>query len=123
MILGIGSDIVSIKRIEKILFKHQRFPQKILSDRELLYFYEKNQSSEFLAGRFAGKEAFMKALGTGWGKGITFKDIEIIYKEKRPFVVLKDNALKFFNEIKGKKILITITHEKDYAISFVVIEG
>lgn len=122
MIIGIGTDIVSVKRIEKVLFKRANFAQRILTDKELLFFYERNSSPFFLAGRFAAKEAIMKAIGTGLSHGIRFKDIEINYKNKSPIVILKGNALSRFNSLQGNKIFISISHEKDYAVSFVVIE-
>jgi holo-[acyl-carrier protein] synthase len=123
MIIGIGSDIVSIQRIESAIEKFSRkFSLRILSEKELLIFYERKSSPTFLAGRFAAKEAVMKALGTGLSQGIRFKDIEITYKNKSPLVILKGEALKKFNSLGGSKIFLAISHEKDFAVSFVVIE-
>lgn len=122
MVVGIGTDIVSISRIERAVSKRPAFAKRILSEKELLFFFERNSSPAFLAGRFASKEAVMKALGTGLSQGIRFKDIEIIYKNKAPLVVLKGEALNKFNSLGGSKIFLSISHEKDFAVSFVVIE-
>ncbi len=122
MIAGVGTDIVSVKRIENAFAKNAKIAMRILSEKETLYFFERNSSPSFLAGRFAAKEAVMKALGTGLSQGIKFKDIEITYKNKSPLVVLKGEALKHFNSLSGRKIFISISHEKDYAVAFAVIE-
>lgn len=122
MIIGIGTDIVSINRIEKAISRHSTFAERILSKKELLFFFEKNASPAFIAGRFAAKEAVMKALGTGLSQGIRFKDIEITYKNKSPIVVLKGEALRKFNSLEGRRIFLSISHEKDFALSFAVIE-
>mgnify|MGYP005863719827 FL=1 len=122
MIVGVGTDIVSIKRIEKAILMHKEFAKRILTEKELLFFFEKKSSPSFLAGRFAAKEAMLKALGTGLSRGIKFKDIEINYKNKIPTILLKGEALKQFNLLNGSKIFLSISHEKEYAIAFVVIE-
>lgn len=122
MIIGIGSDIVSIKRIEKAILRNSGFPKRILTEKELLFFYQRKSSPSFLAGRFAAKEAMLKALGTGLSKGIRFKDIEVTYKEKLPTILLKREALKQFNLLSGSKVFLSISHEKEYAIAYVIIE-
>ena len=77
-IFGIGTDIVNIKRIEKILKKkNNNFKNRIFSNREIIYCDNKKNPSSYYAKRFAAKEAFTKALGTGINKGISLKDIEI----------------------------------------------
>ncbi|MCX7831224.1 MAG: holo-ACP synthase, partial [Acidobacteria bacterium] len=118
----IFSDIISIKRIEKVFSRFTSFPQRILSEKELLFFFENKSSPIFLAGRFAAKEAVLKALGTGLSKGIRFKDIEITSKNQSPLVVLKGEALKQFNSLSGSKIFLSISHEKDYAVATAILE-
>ena len=77
-IFGIGTDIVNIKRMDKTLKRHgDKFKNKIFSKKEIAYCENKKFPSSFYAKRFAAKEAFTKALGTGVRKGINFKDIEI----------------------------------------------
>ena len=78
-IFGIGTDIVNIKRMEKIFSKKRStFKKKIFSKKEILYCENKRKSYSYYAKRFAAKEALSKALGTGIRKGINYKDIEIL---------------------------------------------
>ncbi len=118
MIKGIGIDIVEIDRIKTLLEKGDRFARKILSGEELILFHNfKHQARriEFLAGRFAAKEAFSKALGTGIGK-IGFKDIEVLKSDTgAPFVRCE--------KIKEEKIFISISHAEHYAIAQVILEA
>ena len=77
-IFGIGTDIVNTKRMEKSLKKYgNKFKKKIFSKNEILYCEKKNNPSSFFAKRFAAKEAFVKALGTGINKSISFNNIEV----------------------------------------------
>ena len=78
MIFGIGIDIVELHRIENMLSRQARFPQRILTEAEYARFtlLSDKRKIEFLAGRFAAKEAFSKAYGTGIGKELSFQDIE-----------------------------------------------
>ena len=79
MITGIGLDLVDLKKIDKIIKKSDKFPKRILSERELEIFgaLSEPRKKEFLAGRFAAKEAFSKALGTGV-RGFNLNDVEIL---------------------------------------------
>mgnify|MGYP001447258187 CR=1 FL=1 len=123
-IFGIGTDIVKIKRIRKSL-KNQLFLSRIFSTDEILRCSRVKNSANCFAKRFSAKEAFAKALGTGISKGINFNEI-IILNEKngKPFIKLinqtKKNVEKKF---KGKKfkISLSLSDEKDYAVSFVTI--
>ena len=115
MIKGIGLDIIEIKRIEKIMSHQPKFVKRVLTEREKAFFdsLKENRQVEFLAGRFAAKEAFSKAYGTGLGKALRFQDIEITYDEKgRPYII------KPFKE----GIHLSITHCKEYAAAQVIIE-
>ena len=101
-IFGIGTDIISIKRINNSIKKGgHNFKKKIFSDREIKYCEKKRNPSAFYAKRFAAKEAFTKALGTGIRKGISLKDIEIFNDTTgKPNIKLKGTA----NNILKKKI-------------------
>ncbi|WP_025728802.1 holo-ACP synthase [Atopobacter phocae] len=110
----IGSDIVLIERIHSVWKKHPQFPQRILTPNELLLFNHLNERKqlEFLAGRFAGKEAFSKAYGTGIGKALSFQSIEILNDSSgKPILYSPFNG--------GQKI--TIAHEISHAIAFVIL--
>ena len=123
-IFGIGTDIVKIKRIRKSL-KNQLFLKKIFSTDEILRCSRIKNSANCFAKRFSAKEAFAKALGTGISKGINFNEI-IILNEKngKPFIKLISHTKKNVEKkLKGKKfkISLSLSDEKDYAVSFVTI--
>ena len=96
-IFGIGTDIVNIKRMNGMLKKYGfTFKNKIFSKREISYCEKKKNPSSFYAKRFAAKEAFSKALGTGIRKGVKFKDIEVSNNSYgKPYIKIKGNLTKF----------------------------
>ena len=122
-IYGIGTDIVEVNRIKKSI-KKKLFIQKIFSKEEILKCKKIKNPSNCFAKRFAAKEAFSKALGTGISKGINFNDI-IILNEKngKPFIKLLNKTKKNVEKkIKKKfKISLSLTDEKKYAVAFVTI--
>lgn len=115
MIKGIGMDIVEIGRIQKLIERQPKFIERVLSPNELEAFYEKKGTRrwEYAAGRFAVKEAFSKAEGTGIGKELSFQDIEIGSDNKGKPILLRPYQ---------KGVHITITHSREYAAAVVVIE-
>ncbi len=120
MISGIGTDVVSIKRIAELHKEFgDKFVQRILSEEEIEKFRSLNpdKAISYLAKRFAGKEAVAKAFGTGIGK-ISFTDISILNNSAgKPYVVISDKALG-----ASKDMHISLSDEKEgYAIAFVVI--
>jgi holo-[acyl-carrier protein] synthase len=127
MIVGIGTDMVAVSRWKDLIQKFGlKVAKKILTVKELEIFFsiENDNKPNFLAKRFAAKEAIVKALGTGFRDGISFLDIEIDNDNfGKPFVKLFNIALDTFNSIKGKSIHISISDEKNYAIAFSVIES
>lgn len=115
MIQGIGLDIVEIERIKKINARGHKFRQRILSLRELQIYEQLSVSRqiEFLAGRFAAKEAFSKARGTGIGPSCEFVQIEVLNNEAgKP-------ELYFDNEVVAG--FVSITHSKEYAAAQVIL--
>jgi holo-[acyl-carrier protein] synthase len=123
-ILGIGTDIVEKQRIAKVIKKHgDKFALKILHHNEVQKyesFLTLNKKIDYIAKRFAAKEAFLKALGTGLRAGISLKHIETSNDALgKPQITLHKN--KLFN-IKQSKIHLSIADEKALAIAFVVIE-
>ncbi len=122
-IYGIGTDIVEVNRIKKSI-KKKLFIQKIFSKEEILKCKKIKNPSNCFAKRFAAKEAFSKALGTGISKGINFNEI-IILNEKngKPFIKLLNKTKKNVEKkIKKKfKISLSLTDEKKYAVAFVTI--
>lgn len=116
MIAGIGIDIVEMKRIEEINERQKRFAERILTINEKRTFegLSGKRKIEFLAGRFAAKEAFSKAHGSGIGKELSFLDIEISTDERgKPYISRPIN----------EGVHLSISHSVDYAVAQVIIEN
>lgn len=121
MIIGIGTDIIEIDRINKAIINTKGFLNKIFTEKEIELFSERKMRAETIAGNFATKEAFVKALGIGM-RGITFKDIEVLRDELgKPYINLSDRILKKYS--LEFNVLVSISHNKESAISFVILES
>ena len=121
MIIGIGIDIIEINRIDDSV---QRFGKAFLD--RIYSAKEQQERSErtYFAGRWAAKEAMAKALGCGIGANCAFTDIEVVNNALgAPEIVLSGAALATFTRLGGKKINISISHEKHYAVATVIITG
>ena len=115
-------DIVEIRRIREALDKHANFIDKMFSKNEIEYLKSRNLRPEFVAGRFAAKEAVSKALGTGFS-GFEFKDIEIDRTTAgKPLVVLKGKAKLIAHKYGNYKIHLSISHGVDNAIAYAIME-
>lgn len=115
MIVGIGIDIVEIERIEKMVERQERFVDRILTLNEKSRYerFSKKRKIEFLAGRFAAKEAFVKAIGTGISKEFSWHDIEIVNNDSgRPILYAATDC----------EIHLSISHSESYAIAQVILE-
>ncbi len=122
-IFGIGSDIVDISRIKKS-FKNKNFKNKIFSKHEIKKTETKNNKISWYAKRFAAKEAFSKALGTGMSNGISFKDISVNNDKKgKPYIVLLGKTKSIVQRTikKRYKIFLTMSDEQKYALAVVAI--
>jgi holo-[acyl-carrier protein] synthase len=121
MIVGIGTDIINIKRINRLLLHYKdRFVKKILSLRERIIFGEIDDllKARYLAKRFAAKEAFAKALGLGIGRPIGFNDIEVLNDSAgKPLL----NLLNYQSIIKDYIIHVSLSDDSEYGVAFVVI--
>ena len=125
-IFGIGTDIVNIKRIDHSLKKNgSSFINRIFSKKEISYCKNKKNSSAFFAKRFAAKEAFSKALGTGIRKGINFKDIEVSNNiHGKPFILLKgtlSHLVKKKVKSRNYDIYLSLSDDKPWAQATVII--
>jgi len=122
-IFGIGTDIVSVERIKKSL-KNKNFINRVFNEKEILKCKRINNSTNCYAKRFAAKEAFSKALGTGISSGIKFNEI-IVHNEKngKPFIKLKgETKKKIDKKLKKKaKFFLSLSDEQKYAVAFVTI--
>ena len=124
MIFGIGTDIVEIRRL-KNLIKKKAFISRLFNKDEILKCRKINNSSNCFSKRFAAKEAFSKALGTGIAKGIIFNEIVILNdKNGKPFIRLFGKTKKYVEKKlrrKKYKISLSLSDEKNYAVAFVTI--
>ena len=124
MIFGIGTDIVEVERIKKIS-SVDKFAKKILSQNELNIFNElsKDKKTFFLSKQFAGKEAVSKALGTGVGKEVSMKNIEILRDNKgKPIFNAIDELETFMCNLGITKTHVSLSDESNYVIAMVVLE-
>mgnify|MGYP006134391719 CR=1 FL=1 len=115
-IFGIGTDIVNIKRMKKMISKrNSSFKRKVFSKNEIIYCEKKINPSSYYAKRFAAKEALSKALGTGIRKGINFKNIEVLNDVYgKPLIKLKGStAIYLKKKIKNKKYFIHLSLSDD----------
>ncbi len=125
MIVGIGSDIVSVARMKKSLDRNgDKFSQRILHSSELLQLQAISKKDQFLAKRFAVKEAASKALGTGFSEGVSWQDIYIEHDELgKPILCFSGRALIRAESLGVKRQHVTLSDEREYAVAFVVLES
>lgn len=124
MIYGIGTDIVEVDRIAAKLAKGPGFRDLVYTPNEITYCEQQVNAAESYAARFAGKEALLKALGTGFGNGgVHFNEIEITNdKNGKPVLELIGEAAGRYEQLQIKQILISLSHIKTTAIATVIIE-
>jgi len=123
MIIGIGTDIIEVERVEKQVSKNKGFREKVFSPSEIEYCESKKEKGQYYAVRFAAKEAFFKALGTGWRNGLAFSEIEIINDDMgKPEVKLKGKTKKFVEKMGNVKIFVSLSHIKYFVNAMVIIE-
>jgi holo-[acyl-carrier protein] synthase len=125
MILGIGTDLAEVDRIQRSVERYgERFLQRVYTDLERRYSMSKKNFAERLAGRFAAKEAGMKAIGTGWRRGVTWKDFEVVNEPGgKPTLRLSGVAAQVAARMGVTSIALTITHTSAMAMAVVILEG
>lgn len=122
MIIGIGTDIVEIDRINKAIERTPNFINKLFTKKEIEYFISRKMRPEFIAGKFAAKESVAKALGTGFRK-FGFRDIEIDKDELgKPLVLLSGEAKEIANKFGDYKLHLSISHGRENAIAYAILE-
>lgn len=120
MVIGIGTDLIDIDRIEKTLAHHSGFKNKLFSPNEQKMLEEKHWRSETVAANFAGKEAVLKVFGTGL-RNCKWNEIEILRDELgKPYVALSGGALKIAEKMGIHEILISLAHSKNQAIAYAI---
>lgn len=123
MIKGIGVDLVEIGRVRKLLEQDSGFIERIFTAREISYCESKYFKAQHYAARFTAKEAFFKALGTGFRDGMSWQDVEVENDELgKPQLQLAAVALAKFKKKKLKRALLSLSHTREMAVALVVIE-
>ena len=125
MILGTGIDIVECLRIAQMIERHgELFITRVFTDHEIEYCSARKAATQHYAGRWAAKEAVLKALGTGWRRGISWRDIEIRNdKSGAPTVKLRGGARDVMQAAQIARLHVTISHCRSFAVAYVVAEG
>lgn len=125
MVVGIGTDLVEVARIESLYQKHPNgFSARVLSPSEQEQFSHQAQPAHFLAKRWAAKEAIAKALGTGFRQGVSFADMTITHSELgQPIIELTGKTADIADAIGITHWSISLSDEKHYALAFVVAES
>jgi holo-[acyl-carrier protein] synthase len=124
MIVGIGIDLVEIARIKAVYERHrERFVRRLLTDGEREYVLAHADPGPRMAGRWAAKEAALKALGTGLAEGIRWRDVEILPDERgKPCLTLHGEAAERARALGAAALHVTITHANDLAMAQVILE-
>lgn len=124
-ILGIGTDIVDVARIEKLLRdKRDEFLARVYTKEEIAYCDEKARPAVHFAARFAAKEALMKAIGTGWAKGVGFGDICVVNDpDGKPGLQTQGETRRILDGFGPSFLWLSLSHTKEYAMAMVVIEA
>jgi len=124
MIVGMGIDIVEVHRIAAVIkAQKERFLRRVYTLNEVAYCEQFKNRFERYAARFAVKEAAMKALGTGWSRGVRWVDLEVVRERGgRPILTLKGEARKIAERLGVKRIAISITHTAEQALAQVIFE-
>jgi holo-[acyl-carrier protein] synthase len=124
MIIGIGIDLVKIDRIDKAGNNRSGFLERVFTEREREYCYRQKYPAQHFAGRFAAKEAVLKAIGTGWSAGVKWTDMEVLHGDGGGPVVNISGRVKDLMDLKGvKQILLSYSHDEGYAVAHVVLVG
>lgn len=123
MIFGVGTDMIETERVAEKISKEKGFREFVFSKNEIKYCETKTNKFEHYAARFAAKEAFFKAAGTGWRNGTAFNEIEITNNEEgKPSLILLGETKKTLGQFDIKNISISLSHLKSIASAVVIIE-
>ena len=124
-ILGIGTDITECLRIAQMIEHHgELFVDRVYTAEEIHYCQRRKQSTQHFTGRWAAKEAVLKALGTGWRRGISWRDVEVQNEPGgKPNIVLSGGARDAAQQLGVEEVLISISHCRSHATAYAVAVG
>lgn len=123
MILGIGTDLIEVERVAEKMEKKAGFKELVFSPAEIIYCEARTNKYEHYAARFAAKEAFLKAIGTGWRSGTAFNEIEVYNDaEGKPELRFLGTTAETVAKIKAGKFFVSLSHQKSMACAMVLIE-
>jgi holo-[acyl-carrier protein] synthase len=124
VIVSIGIDIVEVYRIRETISRTPRFVERVFTENERAYCESKKMAAaQSYAARFAAKEAFLKALKTGWRGKITWHDVEIISGENNaPSLEIRGAAREIFDSLGANKIHLSLSHTTEHAVAQVILE-
>lgn len=123
-IIGLGVDLTEIPRIVSTIERYgTRFLERIFTEGEIAYCTRRKQSAIHFAGRFASKEAAMKALGTGHSQGVLWRDVEVVRRGGPPQLRLHGGAALRASRLQVRSSLLTITHSEALAMAQVLLIG
>ena len=125
MIVGMGIDVAEVDRVKAAIERHgETFLRRVYTERERAYCERFKNKYERYAGRFAAKEATMKALGTGWSRGVRWVDVEVVRQSGgRPTISLYGEAAKVADGLGVQRVALSITHTSAQAFAQVIFEG
>jgi holo-[acyl-carrier protein] synthase len=121
-IVGLGTDIIECVRIRRMIAEHgEQFLQRVYTDREVRYCQSRRNAAEHFAGRWAAKEAVLKALGTGWRRGISWRDIEVRNDPSgQPKIAVRGEVKEIAKRLRLTDLLITISHCRHFATAYAI---
>jgi holo-[acyl-carrier protein] synthase len=125
VILGTGVDLAEVNRIRHAVERHgRRFVERVYTPLEIAYVERKANRFERYAARFAAKEAGMKAIGTGWKRGVRWQDFEVVnLASGRPTLKLHGRAAEISRELGVRSIALSLTHTAALGMAYVILEG
>jgi holo-[acyl-carrier protein] synthase len=121
-IIGLGIDVTEIRRIAESIDRWgDRFVNRVFTPGEIAYCRRKRDFASSFAARFAAKEAAMKALGTGWSRGVFWTGIEVVRRQGPPQLRFHGGAAERFARMGGTGTLLSLTHSEDIAVAHVML--